>query len=70
VTPWGALRGLESFLQLVVWPGPDAAPGTYAVTRAPVTGRDAPRFTVRGVLIDTSFNFLTVAAIKASKVSL
>jgi hexosaminidase len=63
-TQWGALRGLESFLQLVVWAGPDAAPGAYAVTAAPAAVDDAPRFTHRGVLIDTSFNFLTVARVK------
>jgi hexosaminidase len=63
-TQWGALRGLESFLQLVVWAGPDADAGTYAVTSAPVVITDSPRFTHRGVLIDTSFNFLTVARIK------
>jgi hexosaminidase len=63
-TQWGALRGLESFLQLVVWAGPDAAPGAYAVTAAPAAIDDAPRFSHRGVLIDTSFNFLTVARVK------
>lgn len=58
---WGALRGLETLLQLVVWS--PAAPA-YTVTNAPVLIVDAPRFDVRGVLIDTSFNFLTVGRIK------
>jgi len=62
-TQWGALRGLESFLQLVVWRGPDL-PTAYEVTAAPLVVTDSPRFTHRGVLIDTSFNFLTVSRIK------
>jgi hexosaminidase len=63
-TQWGALRGLESFSQLCVWQGPDGrAPVAYAITNAPVVIRDFPRFPARGVLIDTSFNYLTVEAI-------
>ena len=61
-TQWGALRGLESFAQLVAWGGPDDAEA-YRVTCAPARVEDAPRFPVRGVLIDTSFNFLTVPRI-------
>ena len=56
---WGALRGLESFAQLVVWQGPDDA-SSYLIRNAPVKVYDSPRFPVRGVLIDVSFNFLTV----------
>jgi hexosaminidase len=63
VTQWGALRGLESFSQLCVWQGPDV-PTAYTVTNAPVTISDSPRFAARGVLIDTSFNFLTTDAIR------
>ena len=62
-TQWGALRGLESFAQLVAWGGPDDA-AAYRVTCAPARIVDAPRFPFRGVLIDTSFNFLTVARVK------
>lgn len=66
-TQWGALRGIESFSQLCVWQGPDGpVPAAYAITNAPVAIRDFPRFTARGVLIDTSFNFLTVGAIGES----
>jgi hypothetical protein len=62
-TQWGALRGLESFAQLVIWQGPDDAE-SYVITNAPVQVVDYPRFPYRGVLIDTSFNFLTVSAIE------
>ena len=66
-TQWGALRGIESFSQLCVWQGPDGpVPAAYAITNAPVVIRDFPRFPARGVLIDTSFNFLTVGAIGES----
>lgn len=66
-TQWGALRGLESFSQLCVWQGPDGpVPAAYAITNAPVVIQDFPRFPARGVLIDTSFNFLTVGAIGES----
>jgi hexosaminidase len=64
-TQWGALRGLETFLQLVVWEGPDVGGGaSHVITGAPVAVADAPRFTHRGVLIDTSFNFLTMHRVK------
>ena len=59
---WGVLRGLESFAQLVVWQGPDAN-DSYIITVAPWSCADVPRFPVRGVLIDTAFNFLTVPRI-------
>jgi len=62
-TQWGALRGLESFAQLVIWQGPDDQ-FTYLVTNAPVNVSDYPRFQHRGTLIDTSFNFLTVQRVK------
>lgn len=62
-TQWGALRGIESFAQLVIWAGPDADEISYSVTCAPITIIDSPRFTHRGVLLDTSFNFLTVPRI-------
>lgn len=52
-TQWGALRGLESFAQLAVWQGPDDADNSYAITCAPITINDWPRFPFRGVLIDT-----------------
>lgn len=62
-TQWGALRGLESFAQLVIWQGPDDQ-YTYLITNTPLHVHDYPRFQYRGVLIDTSFNFLTVDRVK------
>lgn len=66
-TQWGALRGLESFSQLCVWQGPDGVTAAaYAITNAPVIIEDFPRFPVRGVLIDTSFNWLTTESVEAT----
>ncbi|KAJ2800026.1 Glucosamine-6-phosphate isomerase (Glucosamine-6-phosphate deaminase) (GNPDA) (GlcN6P deaminase), partial [Coemansia guatemalensis] len=54
-TPFGAVRGLESFSQLV-----SANTGRKIVKNAPVKINDAPKFTHRGVLLDTSRNFYHV----------
>ncbi|GMI65091.1 beta-hexosaminidase 2, BETA-HEXOSAMINIDASE 3 [Hibiscus trionum] len=54
-TPWGAMRGLETFSQLV-WGNPSAIPvGLYIW--------DAPLFAHRGVMLDTSRNYYGVADI-------
>ncbi|KAJ2783892.1 Glucosamine-6-phosphate isomerase (Glucosamine-6-phosphate deaminase) (GNPDA) (GlcN6P deaminase) [Coemansia javaensis] len=58
VTPFGAVRGLETFSQLIT-----ANSGRKIVRDAPVRIVDAPKFPHRGVLLDTSRNFYHVDAI-------
>ncbi|KAK0745964.1 glycoside hydrolase family 20 protein [Schizothecium vesticola] len=61
VSSIGILRGLETFTQLFY----QHTTGTFWYTPyAPVTIRDAPRFPHRGVLLDTSRHFFSVADIK------
>ena len=55
---WGALRGLETFSQVVK----PVAVGFQL--DAPIVVTDAPRFGWRGLMIDTGRNFLTVTTIK------
>eukprot|EP00252_Welwitschia_mirabilis_P006389 TRINITY_DN17264_c0_g1_i1.p1 TRINITY_DN17264_c0_g1~~TRINITY_DN17264_c0_g1_i1.p1 ORF type:complete len:589 (-),score=40.87 TRINITY_DN17264_c0_g1_i1:259-2025(-) len=55
-TPWGAIRGLETFSQLVlVKPG-----NTDSVSVNEVWIEDSPIFAHRGLLLDTSRNFYPV----------
>jgi len=58
-TIWGALRGLETFSQLVTY---DETHG-YQIQYAPWGITDFPRFPHRGLLIDTSRNYLSVSVI-------
>ena len=66
-TVWGALRGLETFSQLVYWDldlqRPADPEAGYVLRWAPWVIDDAPRFKHRGVLIDTARHYLSVATI-------
>lgn len=56
-TPLGAIRGLQTFLQLL-----QITPNGFAVPA--VTVKDQPRFPWRGLLIDVSRHFIPVDVIK------
>ena len=53
-TVWGALHGLETFSQLLE----RSDTGSVSCSFAPVSISDTPRFTHRGLLIDSSRHFL------------
>ncbi len=56
--PWGVLRGLETFLQLVT-------PGRSGLFRAPaVVVRDRPRFPWRGLMLDSGRHFLSLDTVR------
>ena len=56
----GALRGLETFSQLVQF---DPETTTYSIFATPITIDDAPRFPHRGFMVDTSRHFQTLATL-------
>ena len=66
-TVWGALRGLETMSQLArhTWTTNDAGAvnASYNEVCAAVVV-DAPRFPVRGLMLDTSRHFLSISVIK------
>ena len=62
-TVFGAMRGLETFSQLVDYVGSAAAPFAFAVPAASVA--DAPRFAHRGALVDTARHFVPVPTLLA-----
>ncbi|KJE93970.1 beta-hexosaminidase subunit beta [Capsaspora owczarzaki ATCC 30864] len=59
---YGALRGLETFSQIVMFNPVDHV---YEVAHAPWNIEDAPRFSHRGLLVDTSRHFEPVPTLKA-----
>lgn len=61
-TVYGALRGLETFSQLVVF---DFETETYTIPNCPWAVSDSPRFPHRGLMIDTARHFLPLASIRA-----
>ena len=56
-TVYGALRGLETFSQLVLF---NFTSGTYSVAGVPLTVVDEPRFQHRGFMVDTSRHYQTL----------
>jgi hexosaminidase len=66
-TVWGALRGLETLTQLVSADrAPDGAAPRMVVPAATVSISDSPRFSHRGLMIDTGRAFLPVPLILAA----
>jgi hexosaminidase len=56
--PWGVLRGMETFLQMIV-------PGSSTAHRVPaVVVEDAPRFAWRGLMLDSARHFMPVETVK------
>jgi hexosaminidase len=60
-TVWGALHGLETFSQLVLF---DFASERFTIPGAPWAIDDKPRFPHRGLMIDTARHFETLSAIR------
>lgn len=58
-TVWGALHGMETFTQLL-----ERSSGSVTCPYVPATISDSPRFTHRGMLIDSSRHFLPVSEIE------
>ena len=61
LTVWGALRGLETFAQLVSYQqsaGEQPTPGFY-VQWTPMSIQDAPRYSWRGLLVDSGRHYLS-----------
>jgi hexosaminidase len=60
-TIYGAMRGLETFSQLVTF---DHVQEAYVVLNGPWSISDAPRFPHRGLMIDTARHFQTLRSIR------
>lgn len=61
-TPWGAIRGLETFSQLS-WAGVGPVAGGQPMVPSDIEISDHPLFSHRGVLLDTARNYYPVADI-------
>lgn len=59
-TPYGVLRGLETFSQLVSF---DYDRAQYLIENVPWSIKDAPRFPHRGLMIDTGRHYLPISVI-------
>ncbi|KAI8873156.1 beta-hexosaminidase [Ramicandelaber brevisporus] len=57
-TVWGAIRGLETFIQLLV-----GHTNKQFILNAPVAVTDYPKYQHRGIMLDTSRNYYPVADI-------
>ena len=62
-TVWGALRAMETFTQLLVREGFGSG-HRVELSSAPVSISDAPAYSHRGVMIDTSRHYLGVSVIE------
>lgn len=60
-TVFGALRGLETFAQLVRF---DFEREAYFVPGAPIVASDQPRFAYRGLMLDTARHYFPVAVVR------
>lgn len=58
-TVWGALHGLQTFAQLIVWNGVN-----YTIPSVPISVTDYPRFPWRGYMLDTARHFLEISTLK------
>jgi hexosaminidase len=57
-TVWGALRGMETFSQLVDFVGMNGENVVWEITDLPLQIIDSPRFSYRGLMIDTARHWL------------
>jgi len=60
-TVFGALRGLETFAQVVDW---NRTTSEFYISQIPIAVTDSPRFPWRGLLVDSARHFLDVATLR------
>jgi len=60
-TIYGAIHGLETFSQLISY---DLANMYYTIPGTPITIDDYPRFSWRGILVDTARHFIDITTLK------